>query len=174
MTKGNSMTRKQTYGFAAIATAALSIAGPWSLVHAQQAAPAGAPPAGNNRGFPGQAGAAGMSPGTGGRGMPGMSGMNMMGGQMGMAPPQEFDPEMAELAEAEATLAAHADELLAEYASMDLSTAKDPSEVQKTFKAKLRVTLARQFDAQKQRRNLELTRIEERVEKLREQIKKRN
>ena len=32
------MTRKQTYGFAAIATAALSIAGTWSLVHAQQAA----------------------------------------------------------------------------------------------------------------------------------------
>jgi len=86
---------------------------------------------------------------------------------MGSAP-QEYDPEMAELADAEATLAAHADELLAQYATADAT------EDQKQLKSELRDTLAKQFDVQRQRRELELARIEERVQKLRDQIKKRN
>ena len=38
----------------------------------------------------------------------------------------------------------------------------------------LRETLAKQFDIQRQRRHLELVRVEERLNKLREQVKKRN
>ena len=86
----------------------------------------------------------------------------------GMGSPSEYDPEMAEFAEAEATLAAKADELLAQYA------AADAPDDQRQLKDQLRDTLAKQFDVQRQRRELELTRIEERVQKLRDQIKKRN
>ena len=77
------------------------------------------------------------------------------------------DPEMAKLLEEEAGLAHESDELLGRYASSD-----DAGE-QKRIRAELRETLAKQFDVQKQRRELELARIEERVKKLREQIKKR-
>src|SRR4051794_8628719 len=110
------MTRKQMCGFAAIATALLTVAGAWNLVPAQQATPGAAPAAGNNRNFPGQLGQApagipgGFPGGMGSRGTGG--GMSSMGGGMGgwgmamqgMGPAQEYDPEMAELAEAEATL----------------------------------------------------------------------
>jgi hypothetical protein len=98
-----------------------------------------------------------MPPGMG-MGMPGMMGSGH----------QEYDPEMAEFAEAEAALAANADGLLAQYA------AADAPDDQKGLKDQLRDTLAKQFDVQRQRRELELQRIEERVQKLRDQIKKRN
>jgi hypothetical protein len=93
---------------------------------------------------------------------------NMMGSMTTGAAAPENDPEMAEFAEAEATLAAEADELLSQYASADAK------EEQKQLKDQLRDTLAKQFDVQRQRRELELQRIDERVQKLREQIKKRN
>jgi hypothetical protein len=101
-----------------------------------------------------------------GRGMMGAPGMGMPG-MMGSTT-QEYDPEMAEFAEAEAGLAAGADELLAQYATAEAL------EDQKHVKDQLRDTLAKQFDVQRQRRELELQRIEERVQKLRDQIKKRN
>ena len=173
------MTRKQTYGFAAIAAAALSVGGAWSLVHAQQVAPGGAPTANPIRPNPNQPGAAGRMgssglPGMGGNmsrmmgpsGMMGSGGMGagMGGGMVGGM----IDPEMAEFAEAEGTLAAKADDLLAQYATADA-----PDD-QKQLKDELRDTLAKQFDVQRERRELELQRIEVRVQKLRDQIKKRN
>src|SRR5262249_16126341 len=82
--------------------------------------------------------------------------------------PGADDPEMAALAQSEAELAHQSVELSARYASSE-----DVAE-QKKIKAELRETLVKQFDVQKQRRELELARIEERVRKLREQIKKRN
>ena len=81
--------------------------------------------------------------------------------------PGADDPEMAKHLEEEAGLAHESDELLGRYAASD-----DAAE-QKKIKAELRETLAKQFDVQKERRELELARIEERVRKLREQIKKR-
>ncbi len=82
--------------------------------------------------------------------------------------PAEHDPEMAKLAESEAELAQNADQALSQY------TAADKPEDQKRLKSELRDALAKQFDVQRQRRELELKRIEERVQKLRDQIKKRN
>jgi len=84
-----------------------------------------------------------------------------------VAGPDANDPEMARLAETEGELTREAEELLSQYAGSD-----DAAE-QKKLKADLRQALAKQFDVQKQRRELELVRIEERVRKLREQIKKR-
>lgn len=84
-----------------------------------------------------------------------------------VAGPDANDPEMAKLAETEGELTREAEELLSQYAGSD-----DAAE-QKKLKADLRQALAKQFDVQKQRRELELARIEERVRKLREQLKKR-
>ncbi len=78
------------------------------------------------------------------------------------------DPEMARLAEAEAELARASEELLSQYA------AADKPEEQKRLKAELRDALAKQFDLQRQQRELELARVEERIKKVREQLKKRN
>lgn len=88
-------------------------------------------------------------------------------GMPGSAPRTE-DAELNELSEAEAELAREADELISQYAASD-----DAAE-QKKVRANLRETLAKQFDLQKQRRELELSRIEERIKKVREQLKKRN
>jgi hypothetical protein len=85
-----------------------------------------------------------------------------------MASPAADDPEMAKLAEAEAELAHASEELLAQYAAAD-----KPDE-QKRLKAELRDALAKQFDVQRQQRELELARVEERIKKVREQVKKRN
>ena len=99
----------------------------------------------------------------------GMSGSlpGMMGGMMS-GPPSENDPEMAEFAEAEMELAHYADQVLSLY------VAADKADDQKRLKTDLRDMLTKQFDVQRQRRELELSRIEERVKKLRDQIKKRN
>jgi hypothetical protein len=87
-----------------------------------------------------------------------------MGGMIGLA---NDDPEMAKLSEAEAELAHASEELLSQYA------AAKPDE-QKRLKADLRETLAKQFDIERQRRELELARVQERIDKVREQLKKRN
>ena len=165
------MTRKQTYGFAAIAAAALSVGGAWSLVHAQEG-PRAAPTTTPLRPNANQPRTANEFPGMRGVGdyMGGMSGMGGSAQRMG-APGMGgdmIDPEMAEFADAEATLAAKADELLGQYATAD--TPED----QKQLRDGLRDTLAKQFDVQRKRRELELARIEARVQKLRDQIKKRN
>jgi hypothetical protein len=78
------------------------------------------------------------------------------------------DPEMAQLAEAEGELARSSEDLLGQYA------ATDNADEQKRIRAELRDALAKQFDVQRQRRELELARVEERIKKVREQLKKRN
>jgi hypothetical protein len=85
---------------------------------------------------------------------------------MGVA--SDDDPEMAELAQSEAALANESEELVGRFAETD--NAADRKQVA----GELRQTLAKQFDVQRKRRELELSRIEERVRKLRDQIKKRD
>jgi hypothetical protein len=75
---------------------------------------------------------------------------------------------MAKLAEGEGELAHTSEELLSQYAAAD-----KPDE-QKRLKAELRDALTKQFDVQRQRRELELARVEDRIKKVREQLKKRN
>jgi len=82
--------------------------------------------------------------------------------------PAEDDPEMGELAQVEAQASQESAEILSRYAATD--NAAD----QKELKAKLRTALDDQFRVQLKRQQLELTRIEERVRKLRDQFKKRN
>jgi 50S ribosomal subunit-associated GTPase HflX len=82
--------------------------------------------------------------------------------------PAEDDPEMAKLAVTEAELAHASEELLSQYA------ASDKPEEQQRLKAELRDALTKQFDVQRQQRELELARVEERIKKVREQLKKRN
>lgn len=82
--------------------------------------------------------------------------------------PAGEDPEMAKLIEGEGEWSQQVDEILARYAESEDATE------QKKIRAELREALAKQFDVQKQRRELELARIEERIKKLRDQIKKRN
>src|SRR5579872_1866043 len=87
-------------------------------------------------------------------------------GAPGYAAPGTEDAELNDLNETESGLAREADELIAQFASSN-----DAAE-QKKLKTSLREKLARQFDVQKQRRELELGRIEERIKKVREQLKK--
>jgi hypothetical protein len=85
---------------------------------------------------------------------------------MGMA--GDDDPEMAELAQSEAALANESEELVGRFAETDNAADR------KQLAGELRQTLAKQFEVQRKRRELELSRIEERVRKLRDQIKKRD
>jgi hypothetical protein len=78
------------------------------------------------------------------------------------------DPELAELVQSEASLDRSAEEMVARYATTETAAER------KDMAAALRNTLAKQFDAQRQRRELELRRIEDQVRKLRDQIKKRD
>jgi hypothetical protein len=96
----------------------------------------------------------------------GFPGMASMMARTGMA--DDDDPEMNALFQAEANLAGDAAEILSQFAD----AGNDPD--RKRLSADLRANLAKQFDVQRQRRELELARVEERVRKLREQIKKRN
>jgi hypothetical protein len=75
---------------------------------------------------------------------------------------------MAELIQSEAALDRSAEEQVARYAATETAAER------KDMAAALRNILARQFDAQRQRRELELRRIEDQVRKLRDQIKKRD
>ena len=169
------MIRDNAFGLAAIAAAILSIGGALAVVEAQQ------PPSADNR--PAKAGATKARPdfrrftdseapvafprAAGLGAPPGMSPMTMSG-MPGMMAAADDDPEMSELAQAEALLANKASEIIAEYAEAENAAERKP------IAAELRQVLAKQFDVQKQRRELELTRIEERVRRLREQIKKRD
>jgi len=173
------MIRENAFGLAAVVAAVFSIGGALAIVQAQQ--PAGGPPATKATGK--KSAASGSSPGRNG-GMPGVrsgmgipagmpaagtSGMGMGMGSMSMGGmPVDDDPEMTELAQIEDALSYEADEIIARYAETE-----DPAE-RKTIAAELKETLTKQFDVQRQRRELELGRIEERVKKLREQIKRRN
>lgn len=151
------MIRQQTFKMAAMAAAVVLVGGTWALIPAQQGpsrSPAVLP----------------APPGAVVRSAP-----NVPGGRDGWVTyavptqvPMENDPEMAKLVETEGELAQNADELLSQY------VAADKPEDQKRLKSELREALAKQFDVQRQRRELELKRIEERVQKLRDQIKKRN
>jgi len=177
------MIRKHAYILAALASVVVLIGGTYAVVRAQQPAPDAVPATGATTksaapvpkgpanaapgGFPG-GGAFGGAPGAGARtgaggGVPGM--MPPMGMTMGLA--ADDDPEMTELAQAEAGLAGEASEILAHYSEAE--TAAD----RKKIAVELRESLAKQFDVQKQRRELELGRIEEQVRKLRDQLKKR-
>lgn len=131
--------------------------GLWTLVHGQQQAGAGRAQAAN--GLPPVP-----SRTTSGVAVPSPALSNW---QYVVAHPAE-DPEMAQLAADEGAIAHEAQEILSRYA------ASDDEVDQKKIKRELREALTRQFDLQRKRRELEVTRIEERLRKLREQIKKRN
>jgi hypothetical protein len=161
------MTRHQTFKLAAVAAAAISAGGVWGIVHAQTSP--GAQPARAEVGsFAIPATGSGIRPVPNGQNYPyyftGPGGAN----NWSYVAAPENDPEMAKLAEAEMELAHNADEFLTQY------VAADKPDDQKRLKAELRDMLTKQFDVQKQRRELELSRIEERIKKLRDQIKKRN
>jgi hypothetical protein len=158
------MIREQALGLGAIVAAVLSIGGALALVQAQQSpgtGPVPATPAGQFGSTPQKSGGMGKA-GTG-AGFPGTPGML---GPMAMA--FDDDPEMNELAQSEAVLANDSAEILARF------TEAENAAERKKISAELRETLAKQFDVQRQRRELELARVEERVRKLREQIKKRD
>ncbi len=153
------MTRHRTFKLAVIAAAVIAIGGRWGLVRAQpigSATPAiTAGPAAEPSDKP--------APRT-----PALS--NQTGVAFGAYSARVSagnDPEMAKLADAEKHLSHDTDELLSQY------VVADKADDQKRLKAELRDMLAKQFDVQRQRRELELSRIEERVKKLRNQIKKR-
>ena len=95
-----------------------------------------------------------------------MAPAGMMPAPMGIA--IDDDPEMTELAQAEATLGNESEEMVGRFAETEKAADR------KQLAAELRETLAKQFDVQRKRRELELSRIEERVRKLRDQIKKRD
>lgn len=156
------MIRQQRFKMAAIAAAALSVGGAWALVCAQEKA----------GGQPRSPGALG--PSDHWRPVPNLPGTATFYSQQGRdgwaayAVPVDNDPELAKLAGEESELAHSADEVLAQY------VAAEKADDQKRLKSELREALAKQFDVQKQRREFELKRIEERVQKLKDQIKKRN
>jgi hypothetical protein len=158
------MNRHQSYKMAAIGAAAILIGGACELLRAQTS-PSNAPRAPATAVAP---------PGAVVRQAPNVAGWqnyfnnNGTGNWSYSVPNVENDPEMAKLAESESELAHHADELLSQF------VAAEKADDQKRLKSELRDMLAKQFDVQRQRRELELSRIEERVKKLRDQIKKRN
>jgi len=171
------MTRKNILSKTVLAAAIVSVVGFWTLVSAQQSAPKG-PPAGVAPSGGGSSGGGFVGGGFGGgragfgiAAQPGASADNFIysvvpGAGAGMLAAD--DPESAKLAQAELEVAQEADQLSAKY------EAADKPEEQKRVKAELREVLTKQFNLQHQRRELELARIEERVQKLRDQIKKRN
>jgi hypothetical protein len=168
------MIRDHVIGFAAIVAAILSIGGALAICQAQDNVPTPAKvvqkaqvnsrPAAGFGGLP----AGGRSP-MGGS-MSGMKSSDMMRSSMMMmmGTAVDEDPEMNELAQAEAALADESAEIVSRFAETE-NTAE-----RKQIMAELRETLAKQFDVQKKRREIELGRIEERVRKLRDQIKKRD
>jgi hypothetical protein len=122
--------------------------------------PAGAPP---------QAGAFIRAGGPGGGGGivyqagPGWGGQ--MGG-FGFGPAQD-DPEMSKLMQAEHELEHESHELVRQFGETE------DYQKREKLRTQMRELLAKQFDIQRQRRERELASIEERISKLREQLKKR-
>jgi hypothetical protein len=154
------MTHKRVFSLAAAVGAILFIGGTLLVVvQAQQPASGLLPPTKAANDYQNRA----VYPTPAGFGaVPGMMSMGM-----GVAVIDD-DPEMAELVQAEAILAHESGEIVQRFAESD--NAPD----RKKITAELRETLARQFDVQRKRRELELGRIEEQVRKLRDQIKKRD
>jgi hypothetical protein len=170
------MNRRHILGKTVLVAAVVSVVGFWTLVSAQQPAPK-APAS-----VPASPGAAFGGGGFGGA----RAGFGAVAGQTASgdnfiytAPPTNMgmlagglvaaeDPEAAKLTQAELEVAQEAEQLSAKYESAD------KPEEQKRIKAELRDALTKQFNLQHQRRELELAKIEERVQKLRDQIKKRN
>ena len=145
------MHRKKAFTLTAMAVAMLSMGGTWALVHGQAPATSAGATSAPKTVAPGYGQFYFAGPGGG-----------------AYAAPADDDPEMTKLANDEAALAHQSQEIVSRY------TESENEIEQKTIKAELREALAKQFDVQRERRELELKRIEERVRKLRDQIKKRN
>jgi len=159
------MNRNHLIGAAAVTVAALIAARSWTVVHAQ-VAPAASEPAPATpavpafpKGAPYQ-----IQEGTNRFTVPVTT--EMLSYTVGVAH-SEDDPELGELAQVEAQASQESAELLSRYA------ATEDAAQQKEIKAKLRTALEDQFRVQLKRQQIELARIEERLKKLREQIKKR-
>jgi hypothetical protein len=84
------------------------------------------------------------------------------------AAPHDGDPEMQKLNQEERDLARQADELARKLGGADNTGDRDK------LRTDLREVLGKQFDIQRQRRENEISQIEERVHKLRDQLKKRS
>ena len=84
------------------------------------------------------------------------------------AAPQKQDPEMAALVQSDFDLAQQSDVALARYSEADDDAERDG------IKVELKELLTKQFDVQRQRRQLELARVEERIQRLRGLFKKRD
>lgn len=82
--------------------------------------------------------------------------------------PQKQDPEMAALVQSDFDLAQQSDAALARYSEADDDAERDE------IKVELKELLTKQFDVQRQRRQLELARVEERIQRLRGLFKKRD
>jgi hypothetical protein len=80
---------------------------------------------------------------------------------------QPRDPEMAKILNAEASADREVKSLMREYKRTEDADARGK------IKTKLTAALAKQFDAQQKRRDLELTRVEAQLKKLRDLMKKR-
>jgi hypothetical protein len=169
------MNHKKTYSLAALAAAAFLSVGMLAVLWAQQPAAEKAPAAGATtksvpaapQGAANNAAGAnffGGPPGAQPRAWASGGGAPMM---MPTGSAADDDPEMAELAQTEATLAAESADILARFGETDNAADR------KKASAELRESLAKQFDVQRKRRELELGRIEEQVRKLRDQLKKR-
>jgi hypothetical protein len=172
------MKRKAIIGLGGFLAVGFVLCGAWALVQAQTAPAANNQPKGGGRSSdtvgkllrsPGAASSSGAQQRAGSSDNSLFkSMMSGPGSGMAMIMAAPDDPEMAQLAEAEGELARTSEDLLSQYA------ATDKAEEQKRLKTELRETLAKQFDVQRQRRELELARVEERIKKVREQLKKRN
>jgi hypothetical protein len=79
----------------------------------------------------------------------------------------EDDPEMSKLIQAEHELDRQSDDLVKQYGGTEDYTQREK------LRTQLRELLVKQFDAQQQRREKELERVEKRISDLRAQIKKR-
>src|SRR5260221_9066884 len=156
------MISDNALGLAAVVAAVLSIGGALALAHPQP--PAGDTSSSSGRAAP-AASAGSSKPGGGGNrsnnvpagGMRGGMMMGSMGGPPGMMPgmggmPVDDAPEMTELAHIEDALSYEAEEIVGRYAESE-----DAAE-RKTIAAELKDTLTKQFDVQRQRRELELGR----------------
>jgi hypothetical protein len=78
------------------------------------------------------------------------------------------DPEIAKLNESENELAQQSHQLISDYSQTD------DYQKRESLKKQLREVLAKQFDAQRQRREKELEQVEKRLARVRDQLKKRN
>jgi hypothetical protein len=163
---------KRIYAFRSgvITSAIVLVCGTWAFVHAQTKTAGRRSSDATIESSNHPAGATTTQARSGNKDMGnGMAQMMRMRSMMGaMASPADDDPEMAKLAVAEAELADSSEALLSQYAAAD-----KPDE-QKRLKAEIRDALEKQFDVQHERRELELARVEDRIKKVREQLKKRN